>query len=61
MLAEGFTTMRESIHHVKVLQEMVSQLNLQGQSDNMMWANERHDTCSMGHPQFHFFMWSGSE
>lgn len=40
MLAEGFTAMRESIHHVKVLQEMVSQLNLQGQSDNMTWGKE---------------------
>jgi RNA recognition motif-containing protein len=40
MLAEGFTAMRESIHHVKVLQEIVSQLNLQGQSDNMTWGKE---------------------
>ena len=40
MLAEGFTAMRESIHHVKVLQEMVSQLNLQGQSDDMAWGKE---------------------
>ena len=40
MLAEGFNTMRESIHHVKVLQEMVSQLNLQGHSDNMTWGKE---------------------
>ena len=40
MLAEGFNTMRESIHHVKMLQEMVSQLNLQGQSDNMTWGKE---------------------
>jgi RNA recognition motif-containing protein len=40
MLAEGFNAMRESIHHVKVLQEMVSQLNLQGQSDNMTWGKE---------------------
>ena len=40
MLAEGFHTMRESIHHVKVLQEMVRQLNLQGQSDDMTWGKE---------------------
>jgi RNA recognition motif-containing protein len=40
MLAEGFNAMRESIHHVKVLQEMVSQLNLQGQSDDMAWGKE---------------------
>lgn len=40
MLAEGFTAMRESIHHIKVLQEMVRQLNLQGQSDTMTWGKE---------------------
>ena len=40
ILTEGFNALQQSIHHVKVLQEMASQLNLQGQSDNMMWGEE---------------------
>ena len=40
ILAEGFNALQQSIHHVKALQEMASQLNLQGQSDNMMWGEE---------------------
>ena len=40
ILTEGFNALQQSIHHVKALQEMASQLNLQGQSDNMMWGEE---------------------
>jgi RNA recognition motif-containing protein len=40
ILTEGFNALQQSIHHVKVLQEIASQLNLQGQSDNMIWGEE---------------------
>ena len=40
MLAEGFIALERSVHHVTMLTEMVSELNLSGQMHVMTWGNE---------------------
>ena len=40
MLAEGFIALERSVHHVTMLTEMVSELNLSGQTHVMTWGNE---------------------
>ena len=40
MLAEGFIALERSVHHVTMLMETVSELNLSGQMHAMTWGNE---------------------
>jgi hypothetical protein len=40
MLVEGFIALERSVHHVTMLTEMVSELNLSGQMHVMTWGDE---------------------